>query len=85
MVRLALLICDTPIPAVKETHGNYLDVFSRLFRQSLPDPQVEFSLDGFDVVKEEYPSLDAGYDGVVITGSGMYICLRLGSACLPET
>ena len=76
MVRLALLICDTPLPAIVQTHGDYLAIFTRYFRASLPDPQVEFSLDGFDVVhKQEYPPLDGGYDGVVITGSGRYLCL----------
>jgi hypothetical protein len=71
VIRLALLICDTPIPAVLKTHGDYLAIFTRLFKESLPDPQVEFTMDGFDVVnKQEYPSLDAAYDGVVITGSG---------------
>jgi len=70
MIRLALLICDKPIPAVLETHGDYLAIFTRLFRESLPDPRVEFTLEGFDVVhKQEYPSLDVGYDGVIITGS----------------
>lgn len=66
-------MCDTPLPAVVEAHGNYLAIFSRLFKSSLPDPQVEFSLDGFDVVKkQEYPPLDAGYDGIVISGSGNF-------------
>lgn len=73
VVRLALLICDTPLPAVVEAHGNYLAIFSRFFKSSLPNPQVEFSLDGFDVVKkQEYPPLDAGYDGIVISGSGIF-------------
>jgi hypothetical protein len=80
VLRLALLICDTPLPAVVEAHGDYLAIFSRFFETSLPDPQVEFSLDGFDVVnKQEYPSLDAGYDAVVITGSCRFLCRLLDS------
>jgi len=73
-IRLALLICDTPIPTVLETHGDYLAIFTRFFRESLPDPLVELTMEGFDVVHtQDYPSLDIGYDGVVITGSGMSI------------
>lgn len=71
VLRLALLVCDTPLPAVVQTHGDYLPIFTRYFRASLPNSQVEFSLDGFDVVhKQEYPPLDAGYNAIVITGSG---------------
>lgn len=70
-IRLALLICDTPIPAVLETHGDYLAIFTRFLRESLPDPRVEFTMEGYDIVLKQYPSLDVRYDGVVITGSGM--------------
>ncbi|KAF8576341.1 class I glutamine amidotransferase-like protein [Ramaria rubella] len=70
VLRLALLICDTPVPSVVAVHGDYLAIFTRFFKASLPDSRVEFSLDGFDVVhRQEYPSLVAGYDGIIITGS----------------
>ncbi|KAF8513087.1 class I glutamine amidotransferase-like protein [Gautieria morchelliformis] len=78
VLRLALLICDTPLPSVVQTHGDYLAIFTRFFKASLPDPQVEFSLDGFDVVdKQDYPPLDAAYDGVVITGSAASVPANL--------
>jgi GMP synthase-like glutamine amidotransferase len=78
VLRLALLICDTPLPSVVQTHGDYLAIFTRFFKASLPDPQVEFSLDGFDVVnKQEYPPLDTEYDGIVISGSGEHPYLHV--------
>jgi hypothetical protein len=71
--RLALLVCDTPIPAVVKEHGEYPVIFNRLFRTSLPDGLVDFVLDSYDVrCAMEYPTggvLDT-YDGIIITGSG---------------
>lgn len=73
--RLALLVCDTPIPSVVSTHGEYPAIFTRLLNASLPArSKVEFELDAFDVVdKGEYPTEKAlkGYRGIIITGSGM--------------
>lgn len=70
-VRLALLICDTPNPHISEEHGDYLAIFTRYFRNSIPNKVIEFTIDGYDVVhKQEYPSDDSRYDAVVITGSG---------------
>lgn len=80
-LNLALLICDTPVPAVVAAHGTYLEIFRTHLQKSLQsllqakhqDPNsVQFTLDGYDVVKEAYPSDDklARYDGIVITGSG---------------
>lgn len=75
-LRLALLVCDTPIPGVLERDGDYNKVYGDYLRRSLNvykkegDKDVDFQLDGFDVrFKEEYPNLDE-YDGIVITGSG---------------
>jgi hypothetical protein len=71
--RLALLVCDIPIPAVKKDHGEYPMIFDRVFRASLPDRFADFALDPYDVrYAKEYPQvadLDS-YDGIVITGSG---------------
>jgi hypothetical protein len=70
--RLALLVCDTPIPAVVKDHGEYPVIFNRLFRKSLPDG-LDFALDSYDVrCAMEYPTegvLDT-YNGIIITGSG---------------
>ena len=70
-IKLALLLCDTPIPAVREAYGTYLDIFRKQLHESNPDASFPFTLDGFDVVDaQEYPDLDAGYAGVLISGSG---------------
>jgi hypothetical protein len=71
--RLALLVCDIPIPAVVKDHGEYPMIFNRLLRASLPAGLVDFTLDSYDVrYAMEYPTasvLDT-YDGIIITGSG---------------
>ncbi|KAI0317968.1 class I glutamine amidotransferase-like protein, partial [Amylostereum chailletii] len=69
---LALLVCDTPIPAVIATHGDYERIFKTFFLKSLPDGLDAFNMDAFDVRgKKEYPAEDRldDYDGIVITGS----------------
>ncbi|KAI0266443.1 class I glutamine amidotransferase-like protein [Gloeopeniophorella convolvens] len=70
--RLALLVCDIPIPAVVADYGEYPRIFRELFRASLPQDLADFVLDPYDVrYTMTYPSevaLDT-YDGVVITGS----------------
>jgi len=74
-IRLALLLCDTPIPSVRSVHGTYLDIFRKLLQtslaQSLESPQREFELDGYDVVLGKYPSEGqlSQYDGILISGS----------------
>jgi hypothetical protein len=69
-LRIALLLCDTPIPAVVATHGDYHVIFSDLLKASLPE-NATFILDPYDVVhKQEYPPDNAEYDGILITGSG---------------
>lgn len=68
-MKLALLLCDTPVPNVFAHHGSYLDIFNAHLTASLPT--ASFTLDGFDVVeKQQYPDLDAGYRGILISGSG---------------
>ncbi|CAE6468577.1 unnamed protein product [Rhizoctonia solani] len=79
-LNLALLICDTPLPAVKTAHGTYLDIFRTHLQKSLqsvleskgqPTDSVQFTLHGYDVVHQVYPDeakLET-YDGVVLTGS----------------
>lgn len=77
VLRLALLVCDTPNPYVLEEHGDYLAIFTRFFKNSLPDKSVEFVIDGYDVVqKQEYPPDESEYDAVVITGSGRLLLLH---------
>lgn len=72
--RIALLVCDTPIPAVLKQHGDYEAIFTRLFEASRPADVPAFRLDAFDVKKGEYPpeSILDEYLGIVITGSGSF-------------
>ncbi|KAG8729494.1 hypothetical protein FRC12_020940 [Ceratobasidium sp. 428] len=79
-LNLGLLICDTPLPEVITAHGTYLEIFQTHLQKSLDNVlqntqqsanSVQFTLDGYDVVKGAYPD-DAKlskYDGIVITGS----------------
>jgi hypothetical protein len=71
MVRLALLVCDTPTPAIRSVHGDYHNVFHTFLRDALPMGTTSFTLDPFDVVHaQEYPPIDSHYDGIIVTGSG---------------
>lgn len=81
-IKLALLLCDTPIPSVIAEHGDYTPIFTRLLRDSLPkDSGVDFQLDSYDVrAKFEYPDESSlggedGYKAVIMTGSGAFASL----------
>ncbi|KAH9991945.1 class I glutamine amidotransferase-like protein [Russula compacta] len=70
--RLALLVCDIPIPEVVQDNGEYPTIFDRIFRTSLPDGLADFVLDPYDVRNaKEYPAVGVldTYDGIIITGS----------------
>jgi len=70
--RLALLVCDIPIPEVVKEYGEYPMIFDRLFRSSLPNGLADFVLDAYDVRNaKKYPQLDLPdtYDGIIISGS----------------
>ncbi|RPD65431.1 class I glutamine amidotransferase-like protein [Lentinus tigrinus ALCF2SS1-7] len=69
--RIAILLCDTPIPPVLAEQGDYGSIFRELFRKSRPsDSNVEFIADAFDVRnKQEYPENIDIYDAVLLTGS----------------
>ncbi|KZS87381.1 class I glutamine amidotransferase-like protein [Sistotremastrum niveocremeum HHB9708] len=75
-VRIALLICDTPVPPVVRESGDYLQIYGDWLRNSLRTalgdtvvPESRFIMDGYDVVhKMEYPDLDQ-YEALVLTGS----------------
>jgi len=68
--RIALFLCDTPIPVIRETDGDYTDIFNTLLRSSRPD--IQYALDPYDVRnKQEYPNpqdLDK-YSAIILTGS----------------
>ncbi|KAF9223199.1 class I glutamine amidotransferase-like protein [Gyrodon lividus] len=77
-LRLALLMCDTPMPSVKTVHGDYRQIFETLLASSLApinasksgQAQVTFTLDGYDVVTEmAYPPDAEEYACLLISGS----------------
>lgn len=84
IVRIALLLCDTPLPKVQQELGfsTYHPVFASHLQDTLtsfPDKEkvkdVELVVEGFDVVhKQEYPADDllrnGHYDAVMMTGAG---------------
>ncbi|KAF9234196.1 class I glutamine amidotransferase-like protein [Melanogaster broomeanus] len=89
--RLAILLCDTPVPSIKAVHGDYMQIFEALLASSLapinaskPDQaQVTFTLDGYDVVTEmTYPPDAEEYDGLLLTES--VIARALGGSCVPN-
>lgn len=66
-IRLAILLCDTPLPPILEKDGNYQKIFDTWLRITAP---VDFTLDAFDVVhKMEYPPEGIKYDAIIFTGS----------------
>lgn len=74
-VRIAVLTCDLPIPAVIREFGDYLEIYTVWLRNSLKaglgdtvDPDSHFIVHGYDVRAMQYPDLNE-YDGVIITGS----------------
>ncbi|KIK96618.1 hypothetical protein PAXRUDRAFT_825764 [Paxillus rubicundulus Ve08.2h10] len=76
--RLAILMCDTPMPSLKAVYGDYRQIFETLLTSSLApinasksgQAQLTFTLDGYDVVTEmAYPPDDEEYAGLLISGS----------------
>jgi hypothetical protein len=87
-IRVALLVCGTPIPAVAELHGEYPAIFNNLLQDGLKElkerktvgPDTELVLEGFDVREGLYPEHLSDYDGVLISGSGRcFVIHRLSS------
>ncbi|KAH9919503.1 class I glutamine amidotransferase-like protein [Epithele typhae] len=77
-VRIAVLKCDTPNPAVLAAYGDYRAIFSTLFEKSLQafkasapgTENVEFVVDDFHVRDDmKYPNNIDLYDAVLLTGS----------------
>lgn len=70
-VRIALFLCDTPIPSIVEESGTYVRIFSDFIRKSTPNDAVSFVMDPYDVRnKMEYPEDVDKYDAIMLTGSG---------------
>ncbi|OCH88016.1 class I glutamine amidotransferase-like protein [Obba rivulosa] len=70
-IRVALFLCDTPIPTVRATDGDYTDIFNALLRSSFPsNSATEFSLEPYEVrEKMEYPDKVDDYRAIILTGS----------------
>ena len=75
VLKLALLLCDTPHPKVVEKHGDYRTIFRDFLKNSLLPNAAKYEVDDYDVVHEmEYPSDDKidQYAGIILTGSGTH-------------
>ncbi|KAG0057607.1 60S ribosomal protein L16B [Gryganskiella cystojenkinii] len=77
IIRVALLVCGTPIPPVAEPFGDYPVQFRNLLLAGLDqlkakqalDPETTLVLEGFDVREDIYPKDLADWDGILISGS----------------
>ncbi|KAG1733882.1 uncharacterized protein EDB91DRAFT_1084272 [Suillus paluster] len=78
--RIALLICDEPVDAIREKHGDYTRIFGTLLEESLKpinhtrsaDSQMTFTLEPFHVYSQVYPK-DDEYDAMIITEAEKWI------------
>ncbi|KZP28051.1 class I glutamine amidotransferase-like protein [Athelia psychrophila] len=71
-IRIALLICDTPMASVVQAYGAYHAIYTAILTRSLPEgvPADRFVLDPYDVQHTmAYPADLDGYDAVMLTGS----------------
>ncbi|KAI8825975.1 class I glutamine amidotransferase-like protein [Fimicolochytrium jonesii] len=72
-LRIALLVCDTPLPVVCENYGDYPKLFEELFRKAHTSLKmripIDFILTSFDVTLEQYPENVTDFDAYVLTGS----------------
>jgi len=98
-IRIALLLCDTPLPLVQRelNYPTYTPVFLSHLQDTLesyPDKKaiegVQLEVDSFDVVgKQEYPDeskvREGWYDAVMMTGSGERLVLLFSSVCCGST
>jgi hypothetical protein len=75
-LRIAILECDTPPPAVIEKYGRYGRIFTTLLETAAEglglSPKQDLELSAFDVVTaQEYPDLE-NIDAVLISGSSTF-------------
>ncbi|KAH7096863.1 class I glutamine amidotransferase-like protein [Auriculariales sp. MPI-PUGE-AT-0066] len=66
--RLALLVTDTPLPAIVDTLGAYPNIFKTWLLASA-FANVDVVLDEYDTLAGQLPSDPDAYDGMIITGS----------------
>lgn len=83
-IRLAVLLCDTPVAPVLAEEGNYHKIFTALMRDAKPG--ADFVMDAYNVKdKLEYPTQDLHYDGIFLTGSGIQAQSPASAANLTDT
>jgi GMP synthase (glutamine-hydrolysing) len=73
---IAVLECDTPVPAVKNTRGSYGEIFESLLKKGLqelnPPHNIAPVVTKWDVVaSQEYPNLHE-VDAILISGSSKF-------------
>ncbi|KAJ3158240.1 hypothetical protein HDU86_002949 [Geranomyces michiganensis] len=73
-LRIALLVCDTPLPVVVEKYGNYEKLFGELLRQgaaaySASAKPTNLDIEAFDVVQGQLPDDISKFSAFILTGS----------------
>ncbi|KAF9978008.1 hypothetical protein BGZ73_004133 [Actinomortierella ambigua] len=76
-IKVALLVCGTPIPAVLDTYGDYTVIFrnlmllglDRLKKEGKIGSSATLDLTGFDVREDKYPEHLSDFDVALISGS----------------
>ncbi|KAG0238760.1 hypothetical protein BGW42_002626 [Actinomortierella wolfii] len=76
-IKIALLVCGTPIPTVLEPHGDYPALFRNLMLRGLDRLKKEekigseatLELKGYDVREGIYPERIQDFDAILISGS----------------
>jgi GMP synthase (glutamine-hydrolysing) len=75
-LRVAVLVCDTPIQPVLEQYGDYYAIFQALMKQGFKDlelsDEVDVEFSGYHVVNNpQFPKLQ-DYDALLMTGSSEF-------------
>lgn len=84
-LHIVVLDCDTPVPNVYAERGTYADIFEALLRDAaVKTPgvlEVDLEFSSYDCVRGHLPSIEDLHrvDGAIITGSGAYLPLWMGS------
>lgn len=74
-LKVAIVNCDTPVPTIKTSHGEYSNLFietltsaaSRL--RSSHNLHITFTFSTFDAVTDYLPNPADGYSAIIISGS----------------
>jgi GMP synthase (glutamine-hydrolysing) len=83
-LRIAVLVCDTPIQPVLDQYGDYYDIFQGLLKQGLNDlelpDEIDVQFSGYHVVNNpQFPNL-RDYEALIMTGSSEFPCKQYSSA-----